>query len=228
MTILKKVNPEADRKAAAEVAAAATYLDPKDTEKKKKFEPSERIFLEGVSYTPVPLGSVEYSLRHPRTPEVVEDWKNLIFTQEEADFLNDLNLRPHILADIYSSTPDVDWKSELAKNMATIVRSKCFKDPRLVLHSDCQVSNTFIQKVLDYYVENDARITSLEFDEEQAELISSRIIQKITNHFASHLKDENTSVDESIDFIEKVFQIGQQLPVKTTSIIEEKYKITLS
>jgi glutamyl-tRNA reductase len=43
------------------------------------------------------------------------------------------------------------------------------------------------------------------FDEEQAELISSRIIQKITNHFASHLKDENTSVDESIDFIEKVF-----------------------
>jgi glutamyl-tRNA reductase len=66
------------------------------------------------------------------------------------------------------------------------------------------------------------------FDEEQAELISSRIIQKITNHFASHLKDENTSVDESIDFIEKVFQIGQQLPVKTISIIEEKYKITLS
>jgi glutamyl-tRNA reductase len=35
-------------------------------------------------------------------------------------------------------------------------------------------------------------------------------------------------VDESIDFIEKVFQIGQQLPVKTISIIEEKYKITLS
>jgi glutamyl-tRNA reductase len=66
------------------------------------------------------------------------------------------------------------------------------------------------------------------FDEEQAELISARIIQKITNHFASHLKDENTSVDESIEFIEKVFQIGNQLPVKKTSEIEEKYKITLS
>lgn len=66
------------------------------------------------------------------------------------------------------------------------------------------------------------------FDEEQAELISSRIIQKITNHFASHLKDENTSVDESIDFIEKVFQIGLQTPQKTISIAEEKYKITLS
>lgn len=68
----------------------------------------------------------------------------------------------------------------------------------------------------------------LNYDEEQAELISTKIIQKITNHFASHLKNENTSVDESIDFIEKVFQIGEYLPLKTTSIIEEKYKINLS
>lgn len=45
------------------------------------------------------------------------------------------------------------------------------------------------------------------FDEEQAEIISARIIQKITNHFASHLKDDNTMVDESIEWIEKIFQI---------------------
>ena len=45
------------------------------------------------------------------------------------------------------------------------------------------------------------------FDEEQAELISNRIIQKITNHFANHLKDQDTIVDESIEWIEKVFQI---------------------
>jgi len=67
-----------------------------------------------------------------------------------------------------------------------------------------------------------------DFDEEQAELIGSRIIQKITNHFANHLKDENTSVDESIEFIEKVFQIGFSTPKKEISIAEEKYKITLS
>ncbi|MFK6999593.1 glutamyl-tRNA reductase [Flavobacterium oreochromis] len=46
------------------------------------------------------------------------------------------------------------------------------------------------------------------FDEEQAEIISNRIIQKITNHFANHLKDENTSVDESVDWIQKVFQLN--------------------
>ncbi|WP_269233990.1 glutamyl-tRNA reductase [Flavobacterium flavigenum] len=68
----------------------------------------------------------------------------------------------------------------------------------------------------------------LNFDEEQAELISSRIIQKITSQFASHLKDENTSIDESIEFIEKVFQIGQLAPKIIPSPIEEKYKINLS
>jgi len=45
------------------------------------------------------------------------------------------------------------------------------------------------------------------FDEEQAELISNRIIQKITTHFANHLKDNDTMVDESIEWIEKVFRI---------------------
>ncbi|OAZ03782.1 glutamyl-tRNA reductase [Flavobacterium succinicans] len=46
-----------------------------------------------------------------------------------------------------------------------------------------------------------------DFNEEQAEIISNRIIQKITTHFANHLKDEDTMVDESIEWIEKIFQI---------------------
>ena len=45
------------------------------------------------------------------------------------------------------------------------------------------------------------------FNEEQAEIISNRIIQKITTHFANHLKNDDTMVDESIEWIEKVFQI---------------------
>jgi glutamyl-tRNA reductase len=46
------------------------------------------------------------------------------------------------------------------------------------------------------------------FDEEQAELISNRIIQKITNHFVNHLKDGD--IDEGIEWIEKVFQLEQE------------------
>jgi len=47
-----------------------------------------------------------------------------------------------------------------------------------------------------------------DFNEEQAEIISARIIQKITTQFANHLKDDDTMVDESIEWIEKVFKIG--------------------
>ncbi|HEX8577819.1 MAG TPA: glutamyl-tRNA reductase [Flavobacterium sp.] len=46
------------------------------------------------------------------------------------------------------------------------------------------------------------------FDEQQAELISNRIIQKITNHFVNHLKDGD-AMDEGIQWIEKVFQLEQ-------------------
>ena len=44
------------------------------------------------------------------------------------------------------------------------------------------------------------------FDENQAEILTSRLIQKITTQFIKHLKNENTSVSESIDVIQKVFQ----------------------
>jgi glutamyl-tRNA reductase len=47
------------------------------------------------------------------------------------------------------------------------------------------------------------------FDDAQAELISSQIIQKITNHFVNHLK-EGDSMDEGIEWIEKVFQLEQE------------------
>lgn len=47
------------------------------------------------------------------------------------------------------------------------------------------------------------------FDEEQAETISNQIIQKITNHFVNHLKDGD-SMDEGIEWIEKVFQLDQE------------------
>ena len=45
------------------------------------------------------------------------------------------------------------------------------------------------------------------FNEEQAEIISERIIQKITTQFAKHLKTEDISHTESLDLIQKVFKL---------------------
>ncbi|EMQ96043.1 MAG: glutamyl-tRNA reductase [Xanthomarina sp.] len=62
---------------------------------------------------------------------------------------------------------------------------------------------------------NDFKIAELDtqrkklvgFNEEQAEIISNNIIQKITNHFAHHLKDDTIPTDESLELIKKVFQL---------------------
>ena len=49
------------------------------------------------------------------------------------------------------------------------------------------------------------------FDEAQAEIVSNNIIQKITNRFAHHLKDENQTTDESLELIKKVFQLEESI-----------------
>lgn len=46
-----------------------------------------------------------------------------------------------------------------------------------------------------------------DFNEDHAEILSNRIIQKITKHFANHLKDSNGNTDQSIALISKVFQL---------------------
>lgn len=46
-----------------------------------------------------------------------------------------------------------------------------------------------------------------DFNDKQAEIIGDRIIQKITTHFANHLKENNASADESLELIQKVFQL---------------------
>lgn len=47
------------------------------------------------------------------------------------------------------------------------------------------------------------------FNEEQAEIITSHMIQKITTQFVKHLKDEETAVDQSIDVISKIFNLKE-------------------
>lgn len=46
-----------------------------------------------------------------------------------------------------------------------------------------------------------------DFNSEQADIISDRIIQKITKQFANHLKDDSVDADSSLQLIRKVFQL---------------------
>jgi len=46
-----------------------------------------------------------------------------------------------------------------------------------------------------------------DFNIEHAEFVTNRIIQKITTQFVKHLKDDQTSVDQSIDVMSKIFNL---------------------
>ena len=46
-----------------------------------------------------------------------------------------------------------------------------------------------------------------DFNQEQAELVSERIIQKITKQFANHLKSAEVDTDDSLALIKKVFKL---------------------
>lgn len=48
------------------------------------------------------------------------------------------------------------------------------------------------------------------FDKDQAEVISDRLIHKITRSFASHLRSANGSTEDSIALLKKVFELEQQ------------------
>ncbi len=62
--------------------------------------------------------------------------------------------------------------------------------------------NTMKEEELDYQSKK-----IFDFNSEQADVISNRIIQKITKQFANHLKQANSDADESLELIQKVFQL---------------------
>ncbi len=62
--------------------------------------------------------------------------------------------------------------------------------------------NTMKEEELDY---QSKKIS--DFNTEQADAVSDRIIQKITKQFANHLKDVNGNADDSLELIQKVFQL---------------------
>jgi glutamyl-tRNA reductase len=45
------------------------------------------------------------------------------------------------------------------------------------------------------------------FNQEQADVIADRIIQKIAGHFANHLRDEDENTQEAIELLNKVFKL---------------------
>jgi len=116
------------------------------------FVESNDIF-KGTNDVQIAIGAKEFTIRGA-VPEVTRDWENGQFSNDEADYLNYMNLNPKMLEKIFGS----NWKDDVAEHLRTISTSKCFKDTKLILSHDCKDAQKFISKVLDYYTKNKEEI----------------------------------------------------------------------
>jgi len=136
------------------------------------FAGSSNAVRDSIPVIPIQIGTQEYSIRSS-LPEVRDDWNNLIFTDEEANFLTSLNITPARLSSIFPN----DWKEELTANLSVISRSKCFKDDRLLLHADCQRTQAFIAKIFENFVENSSEI--MEFEDGKLQALTTTLTNNI-------------------------------------------------
>jgi len=122
-------------------------------------------FTKDIARIPVNLGLDEFLIR-ASVPSVINDWNNGVFDEEEARFLNALNMTPQRLYSVFKN----NWTKELAENLTIMSRSKCFTDNRLILHADCQRTQRFITKLFDNYVENAKEIAAIRQNELNASM----------------------------------------------------------
>jgi hypothetical protein len=137
----------------------------------------DELELDDVMYTRVPLDGRIYSFRipGPSAPGVLEDWRALRFTGDEADFLNQLQLTPSLLEEIFKGdTSGVGPTAKLASFMQTMAHGRCFTDERLLTASECQEARDFVNRVYNYYLMHDERLEELREEEEAAKKRAAR------------------------------------------------------
>ena len=125
-----------------------------------------------------------FQIRLPaqNTP-VKTDWVNEIYTNDEAEFLNSMNLSPAILEMVFPVRETKKhvvhtWQNEVADFLGNLAFSKCFTKGglNLMTRMECMKSREFINKVYFYFVENSLRSDTLgEFEKQRDEMESQRV-----------------------------------------------------
>jgi hypothetical protein len=130
----------------------------------------------------VPLVDKKFRIRQP-VPTVIKNWEAAQFTEDEQEFLGTLNLNLDLLKDVFEADagimgedPDDYSKKKLAEFMAAMATSKCFTDTALMTYRECEVPRKFMEKVYNYYLLHDDRVSGLSEEalEEQRQQLQLR------------------------------------------------------
>ena len=113
-------------------------------------------------YTKISLLGNIFSIRFP-LEKVKQNWKDLKFTDDEANFFEQLGITPVMIAKIFGEGSENLGQvkqivgDELANFLEGIIRSKCFTDSALITNNECTKSADFLAKVRDYLLKYDTR-----------------------------------------------------------------------
>jgi hypothetical protein len=149
----------------------------------KIFMPSASASHMHVPGTAISVGLKEFIVRNP-VPDVVADWEIGIYSQDESDYLNAMKLTPEILREVFQDK----WKKEVSNHLSMITRSNCFKDTRLILHSECQDAQKFISRIMKYYTENSQSILKLrrQLDADYIKRLRAALDSKMEGEYAKN------------------------------------------
>jgi hypothetical protein len=130
-----------------------------------------------VKQRTIELNGNYYDVRiaDPYHNNVFDNWVNKLYTQDEAKLLNEMNLRPYLLPNIF---PTTSWTEHLAHFLQNIGLSNCFSDETIMTRRECQKSRDFISAVVEYYAKNAITSESIAMIENQAKAEQETILQK--------------------------------------------------
>ncbi|WP_375326019.1 glutamyl-tRNA reductase [Flagellimonas sp. GZD32] len=162
-----------------------------------------------VVATGAQLPTVSKALIYPKKPLLILD---LSVPKNVSDDVKDLDNVTVIHLDQLSQITD----ETLAKRKEYVPKAEAINEKVkkeflkwLETRKFAPVINALKEKLNTMKVEEiDFQTKKIEgFDQNQAEIISDRIIQKITKQFANHLKSSEVDTEDSLELIQKVFQL---------------------
>ncbi len=107
--------------------------------------------FEKASTKIINVGGIPRKIRIPTNP-VMQNWSDEIYSKDEAELLNSLQLTPSLLAFVFEN----EWKKEVTGFLKKLVISNCFTDVRIITKSECDSVRNFINKIMAYFYANAA------------------------------------------------------------------------
>lgn len=205
---------------------ATPVADTKISTDQRAFLGSPGAVQNNIPLVAVAVNSQEYSIRSP-LPDVINDWNNAVYSDEEAEYLNALQVSPSILNAIFPNT----WKRELTEHLSAISRSKCFTDSRLILNSECQKAQEFISKILNYFMSNSSSILQLQGKQQDAYVSRLKAsADAAINAATAQTYSEDANIFDPAQFVQAFFPgTGTQylLSISSVKVMRNDKKYTV-